>query len=239
MLIETLWQDIRFGARTLIKNPMFTAVAVVTLALGIGANTTIFSLTNQVLLRNLPVDHPDQLVILRSPGDKAGRISSDGDGAASFSYPMYKDLRDRSDVLAGVLARYAVSLSVAGDGQTERVSGELVSGNYFQLLGVPPAYGRAFSPADETTPGANPVAMLSYGFWKRRFGSDPSILNKTLQVNGTPLTVVGMTPQSFTGVQIGRSPDLFVPITMKSEMTPNWDGLNVPSDYWLAIIGRL
>jgi predicted permease len=218
---------------------MFTAVAVLTLALGIGANTTIFSLTNQVLLRNIQVDRPEQLVILRSPGDKAGRVSSDGDGAASFSYPMYKDLRDHSDVLSGVLARYSVSLSVAGEGQTERVSGELVSGNYFQVLGVPPAYGRAFSPADETAPGANPVAMLSYGFWNRRFGRDSSILNKTLQVNGTPLTVVGVTPESFTGVQIGWTPDLFVPITMKPEMTPNWDGLNVPSDYWLAIIGRL
>ena len=239
MLIETLWQDIKFGARTLIKNPMFTAVALATLALGIGANTTIFSLTDQVLLRNLPVDHPEELVILRSPGDKSGRTSSDGDGAASFSYPMYKDLRDRSDVLAGVLARYSVSLSVAGQGQTERVSGELVSGNYFQLLGVAPAYGRDFTQADETAPGANPVAMLSYGFWKRRFGGDASVLNKTLQVNGSPLTVVGVTPQSFTGVQIGSTPDVFVPITMKSEMTPNWDNLDVPSDYWLAIIGRL
>jgi predicted permease len=237
--METFWQDIRFGARTLIKNPMFTAVALVTLALGIGANTTIFSLTDQVLLRDLPVDHPEQLVILRSPGEKSGRTSSDGDGAASFSYPMYKALRDRIDVLAGVLARYSVSLSVAGQGQTERVSGELVSGNYFQLLGVPPAYGRAFTPADETAPGANPVTMLSYAFWKRRFGGDPSVLDKTLQVNGTPLTIVGVTPQSFTGVQIGSTPDVFVPITMKPEMTPNWDGLNDPSDYWLAIIGRL
>jgi predicted permease len=237
--METLWQDIRFGARTLIKNPMFTAVALVTLALGIGANTTIFSLTDQVLLRSLPVDHPEQLVILRSPGEKSGRISSDGDGAASFSYPMYKEIRDRTDVLAGVLARYSVSLSVAGEGQTERVSGELVSGNYFQLLGVPPAYGRTFTMADETAPGANPVAMLSYAFWMRRFGGDPSVLNKTIQVNGTPLTIVGMTPQSFTGVQIGSTSDVFVPISMKSEMTPNWDNLNVPSDYWLAIIGRL
>ena len=237
--METFWQDIRFGARTLIKNPMFTAVALVTLALGIGANTTIFSLTDQVLLRDLPVDHPEQLVILRSPGEKSGRTSSDGDGAASFSYPMYKELRYRIDVLAGVLARYSVSLSVAGQGQTERVSGELVSGNYFQLLGVAPAYGRAFTPADETAPGANPVVMLSYAFWKRRFGGDPSVLNKTLQVNGTPLTIVGVTPKSFTGVQIGWTPDVFVPITMKPEMTPNWDGLNDPSDYWLAIIGRL
>jgi predicted permease len=238
-VIDTLCQDIRFGARTLIKNPGFSTVAFVTLALGVGANTTIFSLTNQVLLRNLPVDRPEQLVILRSPGEKSGSISSDGDGSASFSYPTYKDLRDRSDVLSSVLARFSVPLSVAGHGQTERASGELVSGNYFQVLGVPPAYGRAFTPDDETAAGANPVAMLSYGFWKRRFGADPSILNKTLEVNGTSLTVVGITPQNFIGVQIGRAPDLFVPITMKPQMTPNWDGLNDPRDYWLAIIGRL
>jgi len=239
VLIDTLVQDIRFGARTLIKYPAFTTVALVTLALGIGANTTIFSLTNQVLLSNLPVDRPEQLVILRSPGDKSGRVSSDGDGAASFSYPVYKDLRDHTDVLAGLLARYSVSLSVAGQGQTERASGELVSGNYFQVLGVQPAYGRAITSEDESAPGANPVAVLSYGFWKRRFGGDTSILNKTLEINGTSLTVVGVTPPNFIGVQIGRTPDVFVPITMKLQMTPNWDGLNDPSDYWLAIIGRL
>src|SRR5262249_18757326 len=180
-----------------------------------------------------------ELVILRSLGEKSGHVSSDGDSAASFSYPMYKELRDRTDVLTGVVARFSVSLSVAGQGQTERASGELVSGNYFQLLGVAPAYGRAFNPEDETAPGANDVAMLSYGFWKRRFGGDPSILNKTLEVNGTPLTVVGVTPQRFIGVQIGETPDLFVPITMKAQMTPNWDGLNDPRDFWLAIVGRL
>src|SRR5215831_5720321 len=157
VLIETLWQDIRFGVRTLIKNPMFTAVAFVTLGLGIAANTTIFSITNQVLLSNIPVYRPEELVILRSLGEKSGHVSSDGDSAASFSYPMYKELRDRTDVLTGVVARFSVSLSVAGQGQTERASGELVSGNYFQLLGVAPAYGRAFTPADETAPGANPV----------------------------------------------------------------------------------
>src|SRR5262249_57198166 len=152
---------------------------------------------------------PEQLVILRSPGDKSGHVSSDGDSSASFSCPMYKDLRDRTDVLAGVLARFQVPLSVAGLGQTERASGELVSGNYFQVLGVPPGYGRTFTPGDETAPGANAIAILSYGFWKRRFGGDPSILNKTLEVNGTSLTVVGVTNKDFIGVQIGETPDLF------------------------------
>src|SRR6185436_12247266 len=127
--MDTLLQDLRYGARVLIKNPGFTAVAVLTLALGVGANTAIFSLTDQILLRLLPVEKPEELVVLRSPGPKTGRVSSDGDGDASFSYPLYKDLRDRNQVFAGLLARFPISLSVAGQGQTERADGELVSGN--------------------------------------------------------------------------------------------------------------
>src|SRR5207237_7239893 len=139
-----LWQDLRYGLRMLAKNPGFTAVAVLTLALGIGANTAIFSLTDQILLRRLPVERPEELVVLRSPGPKTGRVSSDGDGAAPFSYPLYKELRDRNQVFAGLLARFAVSLSVAGQGQTERAAGGLVTGNAFEVLGVRPVLGRAF-----------------------------------------------------------------------------------------------
>src|SRR5215470_6747185 len=136
--LENLGRDLRYGLRQLRANPAFTSVAVITLALGIGANTTIFSITEQVLLRQLPVFRPEQLVILRSPGYKTGHVSSDGDEAASFSYPLYRDLRDRGAEVAALFARYAVSLSVAGQGQgasagtAERVSGELVTGNYFQ-----------------------------------------------------------------------------------------------------------
>src|SRR5262249_1557027 len=132
--MQTLWQDLRYGARTLMKNPGFTLIAVLTLALGIGANTAIFSLTDQVLLRLLPVEKPEELVVLRSPGPKSGRVSSDGDSAASFSYPMYKDLRDRNTAFAGLLARYATSLSVAGAGQTEGADGAVGSGQHFEVL---------------------------------------------------------------------------------------------------------
>ncbi|HYL94202.1 MAG TPA: ABC transporter permease, partial [Terriglobales bacterium] len=237
--MDTLLQDVRYGTRMLLKSPAFTAIAVLMLALGIGANSAIFSLTDQVLLRELPVQKPEQLVILRSPGEKPGHTSSDSDAATSFSYPLYKDLRAQSHVLSGLLARYAVPLNVAGQGSTERASGELVSGNYFQVLGVSRALGRVFSLQDETAPGANPVAVLSYGYWARRFGRDPGVLNKQLTVNGTVLTVVGVARAGFTGVQVGQLPDIFIPITMKPQMTPNWNGLEDPKDNWVAILGRL
>ena len=238
-MISNLWQDIRFAFRMLRKNPGFTMVALVTLALGIGANTTIFSLAEQVLLRSLPVPKPQELVVLGSPGPKSGRVWSDGDPSAAFSYPMYRELRDRGSEEAALFARFPISLSVSGQGQTERVDGELVSGNYFQALGVGPAVGRIFSLEDETGPGANPVCVLSHAYWARRFGSDQSVLNKSLTINGAPLTVVGVAGPDFTGVQIGQLPGIFIPLSMKSQMTPNWDGLKDPNDYWLAILGRL
>ncbi|MGB7624505.1 MAG: ABC transporter permease [Terriglobia bacterium] len=237
--METLFQDLRYGFRMLFKNPGFTAVAVLTLALGIGANTAIFSLTDQILIRLLPVERPKELVILRSPGPNPGHTWSDSDDTAFFSYPMYKDLRERNTVFTGLLARYPATLNVSGGGQTERASGELVSGNYFEVLGVHPALGRVLTVADESAPGANPVAVLSYGYWTRRFGGDPAILNKVLIVNETPITVVGVSRDGFSGVQIGRLPDLFIPITMKARMTPNWDGLNDRKDHWVAILGRM
>ncbi len=237
--METLWQDLRYGIRTLIKNPGFTIIATLTLALGLGANTAIFSLTDQILLRLLPVEKPEELVVLRSPGPKSGRSWSDGDGSASLSYPMYKAVRDKNNVFSGALARFAIALSVSGEGQTERADGELVSGNYFDVLGVRPAIGRVFTDEDDRVPGAGTVIVLSHGYWTRHFGADPNILNKTLIVNGTPMTVVGVARAGFTGVQVGQQPDIFIPITMKAQMTPNWNGLEDHRDYWLAIIGRL
>jgi predicted permease len=238
--VESFLQDLRYGARILRKNSAFTTVAVVTLALGIGANTAIFSLVYQVLLQRLVVQHPEELVILRSLGPHNGRTSSESaDGADAFSYPMYKELRDRNTVLAGLIARFPVSLSVAGQGFSERADGELVSGNYFETLGVRPVLGRLFGPQDETSGGADTVAVLSYGYWTRHFGGSPDILNKQLTVNGAVLTVVGVARQGFTGVEIGQTPDIFIPVTMKVQMTPGWDGLDSPRDYWLAILGRL
>jgi len=232
-------QDIRFGLRTLRKNPGFTIVAILTLALGIGANAAIFSLTDQVLLRLLPVERPRELVVLSSPGRTHGRTWNDMEGGPSFSYPMYKDLRDRNEVFAGLLARYHTEVNVAGQGQSQLGEAELVSGNYFQVLGVRPFLGRVFSAQDESAPGANPVTVLSYGYWTRHFGSDPNILNKQLVVNGSSLTVVGVARPGFTGVQVGQISDLFVPITMKAQMTPNWDGLADRNDHWVTMLARL
>jgi len=238
-MMDTLLQDLRYAFRTLIKNPSFTAIAVATLALGLGANTAIFSLTDQILLKVLPVQKPDELVVLRADGPKSGRVSSDGDVGNSFSYPMYQDLRDKNEVFAGLLARYPVSLSVAGEGQTERADGELVSGNYFEVLGVMPALGRVFTQDDDMAPGANPVIVLSHGYWVRHFGGDANILNKTLVVNGQSMTVVGVSRAGFTGVQVGQTPDVFIPMMMKPQITPAWDGLKNHKDFWLAILGRL
>jgi putative ABC transport system permease protein len=238
--MQTILQDLRYGARMLLKNPGFTVIAVLTLALGIGANTAIFSLTDQILLRRLPVERPEELVLLRSPGPKGGYVWSDGDDAASFSYPMYKDLRDRgANAFSGLLARFAIPLSVAGAGQTERADGELVSGNYFEVLGVLPALGRVFSQEDDRAPGAHQVVVLSHAYWTRRFSADPAILNKSLTVNGNPMTVIGVSREGFRGVQVGQTPDVFIPMMMKAQMIPNSRSLDDRRDYWLAIIGRL
>jgi len=237
---ETLRQDLRYGARVLRRNPGFTVVAVLTLALGIGANTAIFSLTYQVLLSRLPVPHPEELVILRSPGPSNGHTWSDSsEPGLSFSYPAYKQLRDNNPVLAGVLARFPVSLSSSAGQAPQLTNGELVSGNYFEVLGVRPALGRLFSMEDETAVGANPVAVLSYGYWSRQYARDPTVLNQQVKINNVVLTVVGVAQQGFTGIQVGSMPDIFIPVTMKPQMTPNWDGMDDHRDRWLALMGRL
>jgi predicted permease len=238
--MQSFLQDIRYGLRMLVKNLGFSIVAVLTLALGIGANTAIFSLTDQILLRRLPVRNPEQLVSLRTTGSNQGHIWSDStDDSGMFSYTTYKDLRDHNQAFSTLLARFPAEVSVSGHGSTELAQAELVSGNYFEMLGVQPTLGRVFSASDETAPGASPLAVLSYGYWARHFGSDSGILNKQIVVNGTSLTVVGVARAGFTGIQIGQLPDLFIPITMKAQMTPNWNGLDNRKDYWVAILGRL
>lgn len=229
-----IWQDVRYGLRQLQRSPGFTLVAVLTLALGIGANTAVFSLIDQVLLRPLPVREPQQLVVLRSTEGRSGSVTYDYDPAASFSYPMYKDLRDRSQVFSGLVACYGpADANISLRGRAERASEELVSGNFFQVLGVRPALGRVFSSGDETVPGANPVVVLSYSYWARHFGGDPSVLNRSIDVNGTPLTVVGVAQKGFAGTEIGAAPDVFVPVNTGRS------GLDDTSNYFLAVIGRL
>ena len=238
--METLWQDIRYGLRMLAKNPGFTAVAVLTLALGIGANTGIFSVMSQVLLQRLPVPHPEELVLLYAPGPKTGHVSSDeGDGSESFSYPMYTKLRDRNTAFAGLAAKANFPVSVAFRGQTERATSEIVSGNYFETLGVRPALGRLLFPADTLAEGGNPVAVLGCGYWQKRFGGDAGILNQSVLVNDHLMTVVGVIQPGFNGIQLGLVPDVYLPVTMKSSITPAWNGLSDHNDYWIKLIGRL
>ena len=235
--MHTFWQDVRYGLRMLGKNPGFASVAILTLALGIGANTAIFSLMDQIMLRSLPVKNPDELVILRSPGRGEGHVWTDGDGAQSFSYPAYKGLRD-SDAVSGMLARFAFEASIASRGQTERGLGELVSGNYFDVLGVQPAFGRLFTADDDRRQGGHPLVILSHAYWMQHFGGDPGILNQTLLVNNTPLTVIGVAQKGFDGIQVGQTPQIFVPMMMKPQMTPNRNGLDDWNDAWLAILAR-
>lgn len=237
--MHTLWQDVKYGLRILLKNPGFTAIAVLTLALGIGANTAIFSLLNQVLLRRLPVRNPEQLVILKSPGPKRGHVWSDGDDSEIFSYPLYKGLAKNTSVFDGVIARYEFSASIASHGQTERGSGELVTGNYFQTLGVRPTLGRLLTPADDDVQGAHPVLVLSHGYWTQHFGGDSGALNQTILVNDTVMIIVGVAQAGFTGVQVGQTPDIFVPMTMKGQMTPIRNGLDDWNDSFLAVLARL
>ncbi|HVS88837.1 MAG TPA: ABC transporter permease [Candidatus Acidoferrum sp.] len=237
--MHTLWQDVRYGLRMLAKNPGFTAIAILTLALGIGANTAIFSILNQVLLRRLPVRNPDKLVILKSPGPKRGHVWSDGDDSEVFSYPLYKGLAKNTSVFDGVMARYEFPASIASHGQTDRGSGELVTGNYFDVLGVRPALGRVLTSADDDVQGAHPVLVLSHAYWMRHFGGDTGVLNQVILVNNTEMTAVGVTQAGFTGIQVGRTPDIFVPMTMKGQMTPVRNGLDDWNDSFLAVFARL
>src|SRR6266550_4926621 len=233
-----LFEDVQYGLRMLAKNPGFTLIAILTLALGIGANTAIFSLLNQVLLRRLAVRNPGELVILKSPGPKHGHVWSDGDDSEIFSYPLYKGLAKNTAVFDGVIARYQFSASIASHGQTDRGSGELVTGNYFETLGMRPALGRVLTPADDDVQGAHPVLVLSHGYWMQHFGGDAGMLNQTILVNNTEMTIVGVAQTGFSGVQVGQTPDIFVPMTMKGQMTPIGNGLDDWNDSFLAVLAR-
>ncbi len=233
-----MWNDLRFGFRTLRRSPVFAIVAVLSLALGIGANTSIFSLLSQVIFRFLPVADPESLVVFHADGQREGRSSSDN-GEAVFSYPMYRDLRDRNRVFSGVIARSGAPVSVSYGGQTERAGVEMVSGNFFEVLGVRPAMGRLFTSDDDGAPGAHPVAVLSHGYWKRRFGGNAAILNSKIDINGHPMIVIGVAPPGFHGVLSGQTPDLLAPIAMKREITPTWYGLDDRQDRWLNVFARL
>ena len=228
-------RELTFAFRALRKQPAFALVVVLTLGLGIGANTAIFSLLDQVLLRRLPVRDPRELVLLDGPGPFQGRTYN----SQTFSYPMYRDFRDRTQVFSGVIGRMPAAMTLTFNGRAERVNGELVTGNFFDVLGVRSSLGRVLTASDDGAPGAHPVAVLSYNYWTRRFGGDPTILNQTISLNGHPMTIVGVSARGFEGVQVGAPPDVMVPVTMKAEMTPTWDELEDRRSRWLTVMARL
>lgn len=256
--MQTLWQDLRYGLRLLAKSPGFTAIAVLTLALGIGANTSIFSLLNAVMLQSIPVRHPEQLVVLRwsvreLPEESNIGTSSYGDclwvpgvhQSCSFSYPMYEVILARTNVFSSVLAMAdAGQLDLSGNGPASLVGGERVSGNYFDTLGVSPALGRTLALSDDQ-PGATPVIVLSYAYWQRAFGSAPDAVGKTIRLNGALFTIVGVIDPRFTRLTPGKSHDLWLPLSQAASLKPGCHDcgkrrtIEDATNWWLAIIGRL
>jgi predicted permease len=237
-----LLQDLRYAARQLRKIPGFTVVAVLTLALGIGANTAIFTVVNALLLKMLPVRHPEQLVVVGDPSLPNNR-SNGTPRTDIFSYPLYKELRDHNSVFSGLSAAgsdHHIELG-AGQGQTspERITGRMVSGNYFIVLGLQPAAGRLLSDSDDTAENANPVAVLSYGYWQRKFALSPSIIGRDIRLNGFPFTIIGVAPAGFEGDVIGEQMALFVPLSMQPEIVRGRHWLNSGNVSWLTLIGRL
>ena len=237
--LNDLAQDVRYGFRMLRRSPGFTAVAALTLALGIGANTAIFSLMDQVLLQLLPVKHPEQLVLVAERGVRFGSSWGDND----ISYPKYRDFRDGNQVFSGMFCRFPTSVSLGYGDRTERVPAELVSGSYFPVLGVTAIIGRTLTPDDDRVPGGHPVAMLSYSFWQSRFSSDPSIVGKQIVTNGYAFTVIGVSQAGFDGVELGYKSKVFLPMMMKAQMTPRSGGpsggLEDRSLSWVTAFGRL
>jgi len=250
---DSLKQDVRYGLRMLRKNPGFTTVAILTLALGIGANTAIFSLVNAVMLQSLPVRNPEQLVVprwLSHDWPRAG-TSSFGDcvdrggprpnsGLCSFSYPMFKEIRAQKEIFSGVAAFAGpAQLDLSGNGTASMASGELVSGDYFQTLGVGAAIGRMLEPSDEQ-PGAAPVVVLNYGYWQSAFGGAAGAVGKAIRLNSVAFTVVGVTDPRFTRLTPGKSLDMWLPLTQLVPLGLHWGGISLEAgNWWLTLVGRL
>ena len=229
--------DLRFAFRSFKKSPIFTAIAVLSLALGIGANTAIFTLLDQILLRLLPVRDPEQLVLLSMKGFYYGGNW----GENSLSFPMYRDFKANNQVFSGMFCRFLYSVSLGYNGQTERVMGELVSGTYFPVLGVGAAIGRTFTEEEDRIPNGHLVAMLSYDYWKTRFAGDPSIVGKTIIVNGHNYGIIGVAQRGFDGIELGYRTQVFLPVMMRALVIPNSDFLdfNNRRQRWLNVFGRL
>ena len=235
--MSTMLSDLRYALRGLRRNPLFAAVATLSLALGIGANTAIFTLIDQILLRALPVKSPDQLVMLYQEGPHMGSNM----GSRMHSYPLYQDLQKRAEPLAEVLCRRIVPASVRVGDDTERVRAEIVSGNYFTMLGVGPAAGRVFNSQDDQVYQGHPLVVLDYGYWRRRFAGDPAVVGRKIIVNDYAMTVVGVSAAGFAGLDPTEAPQIRVPIQMKPVMMPEqgWVHMDDRRSRWVQVFGRL
>jgi predicted permease len=245
---ERLLQDVRYGLRVMRRGPGFTAVAVLTLALGIGANTAIFSVVDAVLLRKLPVKEPDQLVLFRSVGGERfdigghnGRITRDSSGQiiwSSFPYQTYARFREQQGALSEVFAFGTLSLNVNAFGQADVASGQAVSGNYYTALGVPAVVGRTLTDDDDNS-AAPPVAVITHRYWQSRFGGDPAVIGKQINLNNNAFTIIGVTPPGFDGtMNVGSSPDVTIPIAWESQLMAERSRMK-NNMWWLRLMGRL
>src|SRR5580693_2316121 len=235
--LDTAFRDFKYALRTLARTPGFTTIAVLTLALGIGANTAIFTLLDQILLRLLPVKNPQELVLLTMRGQHYGSNW----GGNAISHPMFRDFEAHNEVFSDMFCRFPTSASLSFAGQAERVDLEMVSGTYFSTLGLHPYLGRVFTPEDDRVPEGHPYIVLNYAYWKTRFSGDPGIVGTALTLNNYKMTIVGVLEPGFDGVELGRSPKLFVPIMMQKEVlvgNPE-DMLKERRNRWVNAFGRL
>jgi len=230
-----LLSEFRYCLRALANSPLFTSIAVISLALGIGANTAVFSLLNQVVLRLLPIENPQQLVQLK----EVGAFYGSNTGLNALSYPVYRTLSEKNAVFTGMLCRHSIPISMSFGGRSERVAGEIVSGTYFPVLGVRAALGRLFTPAEDRSRGGEPYAVLGYGYWQSRFAGDPNIVGKEILVNDHRLTVVGVAARNFEGVEPLFDTQIFVPMMMAKQLTQEDDPLDSDGRRWVQVFARL
>lgn len=235
--LDSIWQDLKYGLRQLRLHPGFALAAILSLALGIGANTAIFTLVDQILLRLLPVDNPRELVQLRLLGGRFG--GNDGDGQHTFSHPLFLALREQNTVFSGLTGQRIEQASLVGDERSEMVRVGLVAGNYFHVLGVRSYLGRVLTPEDDKLRNGHPVAVLQYHFWRNRFQGRRDIVDSTIRLNGSPFTVVGVAAPDFEGTDVGIPRNLWVPVMMKPTITPTWDALDDERYAWFYLFGRL
>ena len=254
-------RDFRHAWRGLVRSPLFTVVALLSIALGIGANTAIFTLVDEVLLRPLPVTAPEQLALLLGARNRTHYGGNSGGNGDVLSFPMYEDFRDNfvdrngapaltrvslpvlnpaptPKIFAGLFARRPIALNVGIDGQTERVPGELVTGTYFPVLGVRAAVGRLITDQDDKLRGDGYVAVLSYNYWRNRFGADPGVIGRSITINNHTFTIIGVSQAGFDGLDIGAVASVRVPIMLKAQMTPNWDDLDNRRQRWVNVFAR-